>query len=259
MAELRISELAARTGFSPPTLRYYERIGVLPAPRRTAGGYRVYEDRAVERLRFVARAKSLGLSLEETRELAELWARDECRPVQARLTELLHAKRDAAHDQISELEAFRAQLTWVADRLGQHVPDGPCDDECGCTSDAADAADPTDATDATDATVMLGRAYRADAPPIVCTLAAADVDARLDAWRALLAHARNVTELGDGVRVQFDETVDAVEVAALARDEHDCCSFMSFGVAVDRDGVALEVRGHADARPVIDALVGLAS
>ena len=247
MAELRISELAARTGFSPPTLRYYERIGLLPEPRRTAGGYRVYEDRTVERLRFVARAKSLGLTLDETRELAELWARDECRPVQARLTELLHAKLDAAHDQISELRAFRAQLTWVADRLGQHVPDGPCDDECGCTSDVVEAP------------VAFGRADREDAVPIVCTLAATDVDARLDAWRALLAHARDVAELGDGLRVRFDETVDAADIATLARDEHACCSFMSFAVVIDRDGVALEVRGRADARPVIDALVGLAS
>jgi DNA-binding transcriptional MerR regulator len=244
MQELLISEVAARTGFSPPTLRYYERIGLLPPPRRTDGGYRVYEDRTVDRLRFVARAKSLGLTLEETRELADLWAHDECRPVQARLGELLHEKLDAARAQIAELEAFTAQLEGVAGRIGRHVPAGPCDDACGCT---------------TDATVTFVGTDDADDPPIMCTLGASGIDGRLDAWRALFTHALSLESLPDGVRVRFGDGVSAAEVAALAQDEHACCAFMSFGVVVGRDGLALEITGRADARPVIDALVGLAS
>ena len=69
----RIAEVADRTGFSTPTLRYYEEIGLLPPAERTPAGYRVYDDRAVARLRFVARAKQLGCSLEEIADLADAW------------------------------------------------------------------------------------------------------------------------------------------------------------------------------------------
>ena len=65
MTGLQISELARRTGFPPTTLRYYETLGLLPRPGRTAAGYRVYDDRAEERLAFIARAKAMGLGLEE--------------------------------------------------------------------------------------------------------------------------------------------------------------------------------------------------
>jgi DNA-binding transcriptional MerR regulator len=233
MQELLISELAARSGFSAPTLRYYERIGLLPAPRRTGSGYRVYDEEALDRLRFVARAKSLGLTLDETRELAGLWSSDDCQPVQNRLTELLREKRAAAQHEMHELDAFVAQLDRVARNLGRHVPDGPCDDTCGCATDVAE--------------------------PIVCTLAVTDVDDRLRAWRTVLDRARELVPLGSGTRVVFDDAVSAADVAALAQAEHVCCAFMSFTVEIDNDGVALTIEGAADARPLIDALVGLAS
>jgi hypothetical protein len=60
----RIAEVADRTGFSTPTLRYYEEIGLLPPAERTAAGYRLYDDRAIDRLRFVrAAGASSGPSL----------------------------------------------------------------------------------------------------------------------------------------------------------------------------------------------------
>ena len=124
MNGLRISELAARTGFSPPTLRYYERIGVLPPPDRTEGGYRVYGERTVDLLQFITRAKALGLSLEETAELAALWSGDRCEPVQSRLATLVHEKLDDARTRLSELSAFIDQLESVSKQLGGHVPDG---------------------------------------------------------------------------------------------------------------------------------------
>lgn len=66
---MRIKEVAERTGFSAPTLRYYEEIGLLPAPTRTAAGYRTYDEATVERLAFIARAKWLGCSLDEIADL----------------------------------------------------------------------------------------------------------------------------------------------------------------------------------------------
>lgn len=56
MSTYTISEAAGRSGFSPSALRYYEGIGLV-SPRRTAAGYRLYDDRAVARLAFIGRAK----------------------------------------------------------------------------------------------------------------------------------------------------------------------------------------------------------
>ena len=58
--------MSKRSGFTPATLRYYEDLGLLPAPSRTDAGYRLYDDKALDRLAFIARAKQLGCSLEET-------------------------------------------------------------------------------------------------------------------------------------------------------------------------------------------------
>lgn len=69
-----IGALAREAGVSTRTVRYYEEIGLLDTARRYAGGRRVFEDSALERLRFIGRLKRLGFSLEEIRELNEVFA-----------------------------------------------------------------------------------------------------------------------------------------------------------------------------------------
>lgn len=69
---ISIGILARRSGVTVETIRYYERIGLLPAPPRSAGGYRVYSPAHAERLQFVRRARDLGLSLDEVRRLLSL-------------------------------------------------------------------------------------------------------------------------------------------------------------------------------------------
>ena len=72
-AALTIGELAARTGVTAETIRYYEREGVIPpAERRGSGQYRRYAVADAERLQFVRRARDLGFSLDEVRELLDL-------------------------------------------------------------------------------------------------------------------------------------------------------------------------------------------
>ncbi|MGH3981421.1 MAG: MerR family transcriptional regulator [Pseudonocardiaceae bacterium] len=66
---MRIGQLAAQTGVSTKTIRYYEDIGVLHAPPRAPSGYRDYSDDAAPRLRFVRAAQSVGLTLGEIREV----------------------------------------------------------------------------------------------------------------------------------------------------------------------------------------------
>ena len=134
----RIAEVADRTGFSTPTLRYYEEIGLLPPAERTAAGYRVYDDRAIDRLRFVARAKQLGCTLEEIADLAEAWGRDECAPVKHRLRGLVAEKLAEVEERLAELLALQADLRATAALLEAAPLDGPCNESCGCYATAAD-------------------------------------------------------------------------------------------------------------------------
>jgi len=74
---MRIGELAGRIGVNPKTVRYYEGIGLLPAPEREPSGYRDYDDQDVDRLRFIRTAQRLGLSLSEISEILAFRRRSE--------------------------------------------------------------------------------------------------------------------------------------------------------------------------------------
>ena len=69
---MKIGELARQAGVPIDTVRYYERHGLLPEPTRGASGYRIYQPADVDRLRFVRRAKALGFTLVEVRDLLSL-------------------------------------------------------------------------------------------------------------------------------------------------------------------------------------------
>ena len=93
---MNIGQLARLAGVPIDTVRYYERNGLLPLPARRASGYRNYQASDVERLRFVRRAKVLGFTLTEIRDLLELWelrgkdAAELKAAVSARLAEVDH-------------------------------------------------------------------------------------------------------------------------------------------------------------------------
>ena len=69
MAQIRIGELAKKLNCTVETLRFYEREGLLAATGRSANGYRFYNDASVKQLEFILRAKSMGFSLDDIREL----------------------------------------------------------------------------------------------------------------------------------------------------------------------------------------------
>jgi DNA-binding transcriptional MerR regulator len=105
---MRIGQLAAETGFSVRTIRFYEQSGLLPAPQRTPGGYRAYDQDAVTRLRFVRSAQALGLSLAEIAEV--LRVRDYQGPPCTYVAKLIETHISALEDRIKELTALRGEL-----------------------------------------------------------------------------------------------------------------------------------------------------
>jgi len=119
---LKRSELARRTGCNLETIRYYEKIGMMPEPPRTASGYRIYDDTHVARLRFILRGRELGFSIEELRGLLSLVDRgtQTCAEVQA-LTERHLAN---VRTKIADLRRIEKVLADTAARCsGEEVPE----------------------------------------------------------------------------------------------------------------------------------------
>jgi len=105
---MQIGDLAKHFDLNPKTIRYYEAIGLLPAPARTESGYRQYDGEAVSRLGFIQRAKLLGLSLENIRDILAVHEHGE-QPCEHVLS-LIDAEIIGIEKRIRELKAFRADL-----------------------------------------------------------------------------------------------------------------------------------------------------
>lgn len=131
----RISEVASETGFSPPTLRYYEKIGLIPPAERTASGYRVFGEEHLHLLGFIARAKRLGLPLDEIRVLAEAWGRQDCRATREQLLALVEGKLAQVRHLIGDMVRFRDQLEEVHGDLSDQPVPVRCGPDCGCEID----------------------------------------------------------------------------------------------------------------------------
>ena len=105
---MRIGEVAAVSGCHLETIRYYERVGLLPRPPRTTGGYRVYGAQDIDRVRFVTRGRDLGFSLEAIRgllllsESADLSCREVDHLARQHLTDI-EARLDDLRRMASEL------------------------------------------------------------------------------------------------------------------------------------------------------------
>ena len=104
-----IGELASETGVKVPTIRYYEGIGLLPAPPRTEGNQRRYDAGALERLRFIAHARAMGFPMEELRVLLRIAGHRDapCEDIDA----LVRARLTEVEDRIIRLTALRTELT----------------------------------------------------------------------------------------------------------------------------------------------------
>src|SRR5437870_9527726 len=116
MPTFTIGQVAKAAGVAARTIRYYEEIGVLPVPKRMGSGYREYDQAAVQRVRFVRRARSLGLPLRELKALGSMLS-DGPRPaLRPRLIALVRAQLSAVKHQIADLEALQGELEQVLRR-----------------------------------------------------------------------------------------------------------------------------------------------
>lgn len=123
-ARLAIGTLSKHTGTNVETIRYYERVRLLPTPARSAGGYRLYATEHLKRLSFIRRARALGFSLEEVRTLLKL-ADERKRPC-AEVRVVAEAHLNDVHAKIDDLKAMERVLKETVARCakgtGSHCP-----------------------------------------------------------------------------------------------------------------------------------------
>ena len=138
---LTVGEVAKQVGVTPKTVRYYEEIGLLPPARRGANGYRYLRLDELNRLLFIQRAKSLGLTLSEIRELVTVAEDGHCAMTRAELAQILGDKIADCARRIEALVAYRDQLAATAQRLEEtqdHADEACCPScaafapTCGC-------------------------------------------------------------------------------------------------------------------------------
>lgn len=126
---MRIGELAALTGTTTKTLRFYEQAGLLHPAGRTTGGYRHYGQDAVARLDFIRRGRAAGLTLAQIREVLDV--RDRGRAPCRHVEELLATRLRALDAQIADLQALRASVAQLHDTARSGDPD-TCGAELVC-------------------------------------------------------------------------------------------------------------------------------
>ena len=123
-APLQIGVLAERTGCNIETIRYYEKIGLLPSPPRSSGGRRLYTKTHLKRLTFIRRSRQLGFPLEEIRELLKLVDGGSYTCDEVKELTLNHA--DEVKRKIADLQRMKRVLQKITAKCeGGKVPDCP--------------------------------------------------------------------------------------------------------------------------------------
>lgn len=116
---LTIGALAARSHFSIDTIRYYERMGLMPDVPRTTGGHRFYSEHHVRRLGFIRRSRALGLGLAQIRDTLDALRRD--RADCARTRTLLEERVGVVRRRIAEFQVLERNLQAAADACGDET------------------------------------------------------------------------------------------------------------------------------------------
>ncbi len=124
-AEFPIGALARDSGVNIETIRYYERIGVMPKPARSMGGYRLYTGGDLKRLTFIRRGRELGFTLDELRDLLRLVDGHTYTCAEVRAMTLDHVAY-IRRKKMSDLKQLERVMTDISSRCsGKRIPDCP--------------------------------------------------------------------------------------------------------------------------------------
>jgi DNA-binding transcriptional MerR regulator len=238
MTRLRVSELAARAGVAPSTVRFYERTGLLSPARRSANGYRVFDEAAAGELTLIARAKSIGMSLDDIASVVATWRDGPCSSLRNRLWAHLTSRITQVGEQRAGLETSQRRLQSTLARLKAHGPaPDRCGDGCGCDSGLAQSpgeAGPADADQPDEAEPT----RKADAVLPGCSLNNGELTSRLSEWRAIADAAVSSERNGDTLRLGL--APEAIPAAAgLLAAEASCCTQARFTLDVTAGQVTL--------------------
>ena len=107
---ITIGDLAEKTGVQPRTIRFYEGKGLMPSPRRSESGYRLYSDQEVRRLQLIRVARSLGLSIRDVRELMATAQHERCGTFQGQAARLIVGKLGEVEETIQQMTALKEEL-----------------------------------------------------------------------------------------------------------------------------------------------------
>jgi DNA-binding transcriptional MerR regulator len=115
----QIGEIAESLGITTRTIRLYEKEGLIEPPQRTDGGVRFYSKPDIKRLKFVLKLKELGLSLQDMRELAELYNKGDKVPekIMPRLIELLDSHLASIHEKVRKLASLEVDISGYRNRI----------------------------------------------------------------------------------------------------------------------------------------------
>ncbi len=133
--ELKIGELAARTGANTPTIRYYEEIGLLPRARRREGGQRCYDQDDVRRLMFIRRCRDFGFPIDQVRALAQVVEDPSRSCTEAR--DLAKQHLAAVRAKLVELKALERSISGFVENCDASCVGGP-GPECVILEDLAE-------------------------------------------------------------------------------------------------------------------------
>jgi MerR family transcriptional regulator, copper efflux regulator len=133
---VNIGTAARRSGITIKMVRYYESIGLIAPADRTEGNYRTYDARDINHLEFVKRARGLGFSLDEIRQLLALW--DDSTRASAEVKALVTSHIAELDARIAALKSMRRTLAHLAERCdGDERPDCPIIDDLAGLDDPA--------------------------------------------------------------------------------------------------------------------------
>ena len=129
---MRIGDLARECSVNPKTIRYYESFGLLPKAARAPSGHRMYSEQDLQRLRFIRRAKQIGLPLSSIRQITTYADTGSCQHLRPRLRELITAQLTEIEGRIKEFRALERELRGHYASLCQRQAKPPTGAPCSC-------------------------------------------------------------------------------------------------------------------------------